>query len=75
MLAHFEGERGACELESENITVVVNLLFTYDLELGLDGFSVFSGDLLEVRGVTELANSGFLRYAESLEEVIESDHQ
>ncbi len=75
MLAHFEGERGACELELENIAIVVQLLSTDDFELGLDGYSIFSGDLLEVRGVTKFVKSRLLRYAESLEEVIESDHR
>ena len=75
VLAHLEEEGGTGELELENVTVVVDLLLADDFKLGLDGFGVFSGQLLEVGRVAELANCRLLRDVESLEEVIESNHR
>ena len=54
---------------------MVDLFLTDDFELGLDGFGVLSGYLLEVGWVAEFVDSGLLRDVKSLEEVIESDHQ
>ena len=47
MLAHFEGERGACELELEDVAVVVDLLFSNNFELGFDGCGELPGYFLE----------------------------
>ena len=40
---------------------MINLLFPDDFELGFDGFSELSGDLLEVRRVAELVGGRLLR--------------
>lgn len=75
VLAHFKGERLAGKLELENVAVVIDLLFTDDLKLGLDGFSVLPGYFLEVGRVAELVDSQLLGDVEPLKEVVKSDHR
>jgi hypothetical protein len=45
VLAHLEREGGSRELELENVTVVIDMLFSNDFELCLDWLSELSGKL------------------------------
>ena len=48
VLAHFHRELFACELELENVAVVIDLILADDLELCFDGFGVLARDLLDL---------------------------